>query len=375
MKVFGVLLFAALAGCGGRGSEAAQVPQAPAGQAWLSPQQIKDAQIGVQPVGVQAVGGAVVTSGKVTFDDLRVSHVFSPVSGRVTQILAQPGQRVKKDQPLAVIQSPDVGTAYSDLAKAHAELDAAEKDFKRQKELFEAHAAAQKDFEAAKANFDKTRAELDRAQRKARLLGRGGADSVTQEFQLRAQIDGEVVVRNLNIGTEVQGTYGGGQAVELFTIGELDRVWVLADVFEMDLGQVKTGAHVTVKVVAYPNKIFEGVVEYVSGSLDPNSRTAKVKISVDNKERMLKPEMYATVSIAVGTRKALAIPRTALLRLGDQTVVFVQVGQTPDGKLKFERRPVHVDEEEGGDYLPVTHGLSDGDPVVTTGGILLLGML
>jgi multidrug efflux pump subunit AcrA (membrane-fusion protein) len=85
--------------------------------------------------------------------------------------------------------------------------------------------------------------------------------------------------------------------------------------------------------------------------------------------------MYATVSISVDARKALSIPRTALLRLGDQNVVFVQVGQTPKGELKFERRPVAVDEEEGGDYLPVTHGLNDGEPIVTSGGILLLGMI
>jgi cobalt-zinc-cadmium efflux system membrane fusion protein len=371
--IFAPLL--AWAGCKGHATETSTAPQPPAGQAWLSAQQIKDAQIAVQPVGVHPVGGAIVTSGKVTFDDLRVSHIFSPVTGRVTQILAQPGQRVRKEQPLAVIQSPDVGTAFSDLAKAHADLDAAEKDYKRQKELFEAHAAAQKDYEASKANFDKAKAELDRAQRKAHLLARGGADSVTQEYQLRSLIDGEVVIRNVNPGVEVQGTYGGGQAVELFTIGELDKVWVVADVFEMDLGQVKTGAHVSVKVVAYPNKLFEGTVEWVSGSLDPNSRTAKVRISVDNRERLLKPEMYATVSISVDARKALAIPRTALLRLGDQNVVFVQVGKTPDGLLKFERRPIAVDEEEGGDYLPVTHGLSDGEPIVTSGGILLLGMI
>jgi len=367
-------LLLALAGCKGHANEATG-PQPPAGQAWLSAAQIKDAQISVQPVGIAPVGGAIVTSGKVTFDDLRVSHIYSPVSGRVTQILANPGQRVKKDQTLAVIQSPDVGTAFSDLAKAHADADAAEKDFKRQKELYEAHAASQKDYEAAKANYDKAKAEVDRAQRKAHLLARGGADSVTQEFPLRALIEGEVITRSVNPGAEVQGMYGGGTAVELFTIGELDRVWVIADVYEMDLGQVKQGAHVTVKVVAYPNRLFEGTVEWVSGSLDPNSRTAKVKISVDNRERMLKPEMYATVSIASDTRKALAIPRTALLRLGDQNVVFVEVGKTPEGLLKFERRPIAVDEEEGGDFLPVTHGLNDGERVVTSGGILLLGMI
>jgi cobalt-zinc-cadmium efflux system membrane fusion protein len=351
----------------------------PSGEAWISAKQIADAHITVATIGDHDVGGAIVTSGKVTFDDLRVAHVFSPVTGRVTKILAQPGERVKKEQPLCVIQSPDLGQAFSDLAKAQADASAAEKDFRRQKELYDAHAASQKDFEAAKANYDKARAELDRAQRKANLLSRGGGDRDTQEYSLKAPIEGEVVVRNVNPGTEVQGTYGGGTAVELFTVGELDRVWVLADIFEMDLGRVKKGAHVSVKVVAYPQRIFDGNVEWVSGSLDANTRTAKVRISVDNPKedglRLLKPEMYATVSISVDERKALAIPRTAIMRLGDQTIVFKQIGQTPDGRLKFERVPIAVDEEEGGDWLPVTHGIAGGDRIVTSGGILLLGML
>src|SRR5262249_14997132 len=151
-------------------------------------------------------------------------------------------------------------------------------------------------------------------------------------------------------GSEVQGTYGGGQSVELFTIGELDRVWVFADIFEMDLGSVRKGARATVRVVAYPTKIFDGTVEWVSGALDPVSRTAKVRISVENKDEhfKLKPEMSATVQISTEEKHTLAIPKTALLRMGDQKVVFVQTGITPDGRLKFGRRPVAVDEEEGG---------------------------
>ena len=174
---------------------------------------------------------------------------------------------------------------------------------------------------------------------------------------------------------EVQGTFGGAQAVELFTVGELDRVWVMADVFEVDLAQIKKNAAVTVSVVAYPLRAFEGRVEWISGSLDAGTRTAKIRVSIDNHERLLKPEMYATVAISVEEQKAMAIPRSALLRLGDQTVVFVQIGVTSDGRLQFERRPVAVDEEQGGDFLPVTHGLTEGDRVVMTGGVLLLGMI
>jgi len=374
MKRHLATLLVVAAGCGGHASNAAQ-PQPPAGEAWLTPQQVKNANLVVKEVADQDVGGAVVTSGKITFDDLRVSHVFSPVTGRVVRIEAQPGQRVKKGAPLAVIESPDVGNAFSDLAKAHADLEAAERDYKRQKELFDAHAASQKDYETSLDNWQKAKAELSRAQKKAQLLRGGGADSVTQEYTLRAPIDGEVVSRNLSPGMEVVGQYSQGNAVELFTVGELDHVWVIADVYEMDLGRVKKGARVTVRVVSYPNRIFEGVVDYVAGQLDPATRTAKMRCSIANPDRDLKPEMYATVSVSVAERKALAIPRSAMLRLGDQTVVFVQLGTAPNGQVRFERRPVAVDEDEGGDYLPVTHGLERGEKIVTQGAILLAGMI
>jgi cobalt-zinc-cadmium efflux system membrane fusion protein len=372
--VLAVALVALASGCH-RSSNAATQPQPPAGEAWLTQQQVKNANLAVEGVADQDVGGAVVTSGKVTFDDLRVSHVFSPVTGRVIRIDAQPGQRVKKGQTLAVIESPDVGNAFSDLAKANADLTASEHDFKRQKELFDAHAASQKDFESAQDNYQKAKAELARAQKKAQLLAHGGADSVTQEYTLRAPIDGEVVTRNLSPGMEVVGQYSQGNALELFTIGELDRVWVLADVFEMDLGRIKKGARVTVRVVTYPTRVFVGLVDWVSGQLDPNTRTAKVRCTIDNPDLALKPEMYATVSVSVAERRALAIPRSAMLRLGDQTVVFVETGSAPNGLIRFERRPVAVDEDEGGDYLPVTHGLERAEKIVTSGAILLAGMI
>jgi membrane fusion protein, heavy metal efflux system len=143
----------------------------------------------------------------------------------------------------------------------------------------------------------------------------------------------------------------------------------------MDLGRVKKGARVTVRVVSYPSRIFEGTVDYVSGQLDPTTRTAKMRCTIQNPDRELKPEMYATVSVSVAERKALAIPRSAMLRLGDQTVVFVQTGTAPNGLIRFERRPVAVDEDEGGDYLPVTHGLERGEKIVTSGAILLAGMI
>jgi membrane fusion protein, heavy metal efflux system len=347
----------------------------PVGEVWLWPDQVASAKLVVEPLAPQPVGGLVVTSGRVTFDDLKVSHVMSPVTGRVVKIEAQPGQRVKRGDTLAVIESPDVGSAFSDLEKAHADFVSAEKDFKRQKELFDVHAGSQRDLEAAQGNFEKAKAELQRASKKAQLLRTGGASSGGQNYVLRAPIGGEVIARNVNPGTEVQGQYSGGTVVELFTIGELDTVWVMADLFEMDLGRVKQGTDCFVKVVAYPGRVFKGTADWVSDTLDPASRTAKVRCKLRNDDRSLKPEMYATAALAVEQQRALALPRSAILHLGDQTMAFVDLGKGPDGRLRFERRPVSVNEELGGDYLPVVRGISAGEKVVTSGAILLSGML
>ena len=346
----------------------------PSSEIWLWQDQIAGAKLTVEPLAPQPVGGLVVTSGRVTFDDLKVAHVMSPVTGRVSRIEAQPGQRVKQGDTLAVIESPDVGSAFSDVEKAHADFISAEKDFKRQKELFDVHAGSQRDLEAAQGNYSKAKAEFQRASKKAQLLRAGGANLGGQSYTLRAPIGGEVIARNVNPGAEVQGQYTGGTVLELFTIGELDTVWVMADLFEMDLGRVKQGIECLVKVVAYPGRVFKGVADWVSDTLDPATRTAKVRCKLDNPDRSLKPEMYATAALAVDRQRALALPRTAILHLGDQTMAFVEVGKVADGRVRFERRPVAVNEEQGGDYLQVVRGINAGEKVVTSGAILLSGM-
>jgi len=143
-----VPLSAGVVGCKASAGHASASPgpQPPPGEAWLTPQQVSDAKIEVQPADEQDVDDTILSSGRVTFDDQRVAHIYSPVTGRVMRIDANLGQRVKKGAPLAVIQSPDIGQASSDLGKANADLIAAEHDFKRKKELYEAHAASAADF-------------------------------------------------------------------------------------------------------------------------------------------------------------------------------------------------------------------------------------
>lgn len=355
---------------------AAEAPQPtpPAGEVWVTTKQIQETGIATTMVGEQPVGNSFTATGRITFSDMRVAHVFSPVTGRVTNLLAGLGQAVHRGDALALIESPDLGTAVSDLEKAEADLAAAQRDYERQKELFEAHAAAQRDFEAAEATYRKAKAERDRAAQKSHLLLAASASKNIQSYVLRAPIDGQVVARSVNPGMEVQGQYSGGTSPELFTIGDLNAVWVLADVFEVDLPRVRIGAPVTVGVISYPDKVFSGKVDWISGSLDPATRTAKVRCTIDNSERLLRPEMYATVSIVTDARQKLAIPRTAVVQLGDQMVAFVDHGSAPNGERRFERRIVAVDETEAGTYVPVIRGLSQGEKVVTSGAIILSGM-
>ena len=356
-------------------SEAAAGAQAPPGQVWLTAEQVKEAKIESSALAEQNVDDTILTSGKVTFDNQRVSHVYTPVTGRVVRIDAALGQVVKKGQSLAVIQSPDIGAASSNLGKAKADLVLAEHELTRKKELHEAHAGSLADLQLAQDNFGVKKAEYDRASQKAILLRTGGNVDVVSGFALTSGIDGEVIARNVSPGIEVQGQYGGGSAIELFTVGQLDTVWVIADVYEMDIARIKVGSKVVVKVVAYPEKAFEGKVDWVAGMLDPVTRTAKVRCTFANPDRLLKPEMYATIAVAVEQKRALAIKSSSLLRLGDSTIVFIQNGQTTDGKLKYERIPITVDEGEASEWLPVAHGLAAGTKVVTSGAVLLSGML
>jgi len=356
-------------------SQAQQEPGPPPGEVWLTSQQVTGARLELEAVGDRPVGGLVRAAGRVTFDDLRVAHVFSPVTGRITKILAQPGERVKRGQPLCILQSPDLGTAISDMSKAQASLFQAEQDWKRQKDLLELHAAAQRDYELAQSAYLNARAEMERAARKAKLLRNAGLNAVTQEYVLPAPIDGEVIMRGASPGLEVQGQYSGGANIELFTIGELDRVWVIADVYELDMARIEKGAEVAVDVLAAPGQSFHGVVEWVSGALDPSSHTAKVRCSIANPDGRLRPEMFGMASITVHPQTAFAIKRSALLLLGEQPVVFVHVGTTPRHLSRFERRPIAVDEMYDGPYVPVRNGVERDEQVVVSGGVLLLGLL
>jgi multidrug efflux pump subunit AcrA (membrane-fusion protein) len=174
----------------------------------------------------------------------------------------------------------------------------------------------------------------------------------------------------------VQGQWSGaGAPVELFTVGSLDPLWVLGDVYEMDLPQVKTGQEVTVRVPALPDRVFRGRVEWVSDVLDPVTRTAKVRCAIANPGELLRPEMAPVLSVTLPGHHHLAVPRQAVLRLGDDIVVFVAAGRAPDGLQVFKRRRVVVGDDRASGLVPILEGLVPGEAIAVKNAIFLVGLL
>lgn len=369
---FLLALLAGTAACD-RKAGAGTLPPVPPNEVLLTKDQMARMKIVTAVVDLQDVDDTVLASGKVAYDDQKVIHVFSPVAGKAVKVVAQLGAPVKKGDPLVIIESPEIGVATSDVGKAKADLIAAGHDFQRQKELLEAHAASQKDFEVSADNYRKAKAEMERAEQKARLFRQG--DVTGQTYTLRSELAGEVFMKAVSPGMEIAGQYGGGSPPELFTIGQADQVWVLADVFELDVRRVKVGSKVAVTLASWPERSFDGKLDWISGALDPSTHATKVRCTFENADGALKPEMFATVRISVDVKKAIAIPRSSVLRFSDQTVVFLDRGMGSDGRERFERVPVTVDEGEGSDWLTVDHGLDKGDLLVTSGAILLSSML
>jgi cobalt-zinc-cadmium efflux system membrane fusion protein len=368
MKHAAFAVLAMLASCSN--SESHTVPDVqPEDEVWLSPDQMHKANIKVVDATTQALPMELTVGGKVAFDDLHVSHVFSPVTGRVTRVLAKPGQKVSKGAALVGILSPDIGTAFSDVVKAQADLQTLELDFHREQRLYAKDATSQRSLEAAEDAYRRAAAEYARAQQRAALLHGSAIDLVSQEYVLRSFIDGEVIARTVNPGAEVAGQYSGGNSNELFTIGDIKKVSVWADVQDTELGKLKVGDDVEVRVIAHPGKHYDGKIDLVANTVDPVLRTGRIRATMDNQNEDLKPEMFATVSILRPAEQRLAVPRDAVVGINEARYVYVQTTTRSDGRIVFKRRPVRIGEERDG-AIPIVDGLAAGEKVVETGAVM-----
>lgn len=372
-RVLGAVALSIAVAAAGCRKPSPAAPSPPAGEVWLTEEQIHGGRLVIEPVAVRSLALHLVTAGRAAFNEAKVAHVFSPVSGRVTAVVGKLGQKVRAGETLAVIESPDLATAWSDLLKARADRVAAAHEDTRQKNLFEHGAGSERDAEAARDNAAKAEAELERAELRLKLLHASADGQATQEFLLRAPVAGEIVGRGATPGLEVQGMLSSANVVqELFTVGELDPIWIWGDVYERDLGRVRPGQKVAITSIAYPGRAIEGMVDYVAAALDPQTRTARIRCVVGNAERRLKPEMYVTLSVEVERRDGPALPRSAVIKAGERQTVFVEDGESPDGRRRFLQRPVELDEADD-DWVGIASGVKPGERIVVSGSILLSG--
>ncbi|MGH7294084.1 MAG: efflux RND transporter periplasmic adaptor subunit [Polyangiaceae bacterium] len=344
----------------------------PPGEVWMTAADLEHDKVVEEDVKRRGVDDVLVSSGRLAFDEGRVAHINSPVSGRVVRIDGSLGQHVDKGQILAVLSSPDLGDATSALSKATADLIAYEHAYHRLQGLHDEGGASDAAVEQAQDAWRTAKAEVERAQEKVSLLHAGR--NVTESYPLTSPIAGTILARNVTPGFEIQGAYSGGNQPELFTVGDLEEVWLYADVYESDLGRVHAGQAIDLTVVGIPTA-FHGSIDYLADMLDPQTRTARLRCTIANPEHKLEPEMYGTVRVHVAPIEALAIPRKSILHLGDQQLVFVDRGPAPDGRTRFERMPVVADETGADPYVPVTHGVDENQRIVISGGEALSAKL
>ena len=307
-------------------------------------------------------------TGRVVWNDDVTVRIFPPFAGRVTQIVANPGQAVSVGTPLASIASADYGQAQADAHKAATDYVLAERTYQRIKDLFEHGAAAKKDVEAAEADVERTSSEKIRTTARLAVYG-GNMKEIDQVYQLKSPLDGIVVDKNINQGQEVRPDQMMASAVQfsapLFVITDPKQLWVYLDVNEEYLPHLREGQSLIVRCRAYPEQVFEGKLDVVTDVIDPSTRTVKVRGSVSNPSRLLKSEMYVSVELTQAAKPIVQIPSKAVFLLGTKHYVFLE-----DGPGRYTRKEVQVGPEIEG-KCGVLEGLKEGEHVVTEGALLL----
>ncbi len=312
------------------------------------------------------------TTGKVQFNEEQLVRVNAPVTGRVLEVLARPGDVVEAGHRLLLLDSPDLGSAKSDYAKAVADLERSEKAITLTRELFQVKAIAQKELRDAENDYRKAMAERERAASRLRTLG--VPDTQFKEIASRADPSTTVAVTAPRSGVIVERNVSPGQVVAygqsdtpptLFLIADLSTMWVVADVYEPDVPKVRLGQMVAITLPCCPGERYEGRLSYINDSVDPQTRTVKVRAAVPNRGRALKGEMFVKVAIVTGSAKILTLPQSAIQRENNETFVLVA-----KGKDEYERKPVKLGAELDG-FVEVLGGVTSQDRVVSTGSILL----
>ena len=355
--IFGVLVAASLLGCGTAKSDPAAGAPPPAQveqEQDLNVIQVDHPeQFPVVAATMRTATSQLQVTGVVGADISRNVPVISLASGRVVDIRARLGDTVQKGQLLLTVRSDDVSGAYSEYRKALADETLASAQLVRAKDIYAHGGFSLNDVQIAQDAEDKTQVDVETAAEHLRLLG-NDPDHPSGVADIVAPVAGVI--------TDQQVTNAGGvQALgsNPFTISDLSDVWVICDVYENDLPTVRLGDPADIRLNSYPDRVFKGTVNNIGAILDPNIRTAKVRIEVRN-PGIIRLGMFVTATFQGQTKQARAlVPATAILHLHDRDWVFV-----PAANGKFQRVEVHSGITLPGNLQEVLEGIQPGARVV-----------
>jgi membrane fusion protein, heavy metal efflux system len=295
-------------------------------------------------------------NGVVTPDVSRSVAVLSLGGGRVVEIRGRLGDDVKRGQVLVRIESPDLAAGLADYQKSQADAVLARKQLERSDSLYAHGVIALKDLEAARNTAAKADVDLNAAADHVHVLG-GALDQPSPILEVRAPIAGTIVEQNVTGGTGVRSL---DNSPNLFTIADLSRIWVLCDAYEDVLARVHLRDLAEVRLDAYPDRSFQGRVSNISRVLDPSTRSAKIRIELDNPGRVLRAGMFVTASLrSQQPVKRVVLPTSALLRLHDRDWVFRRLGGN-----RFRRTEVQTGRRVGDSLQQVLSGVRVHDTVV-----------
>lgn len=307
----------------------------------------------------QTVERPLVVPAVVEVDPARLIKMVPPVSGRIVELRKGLGDSVRAGEALFVLDSADVAQAGSDAAKARAALALAQHNLRRQTELAQAEIGARKDLEQAESDFAQASSEAERAQGRLAQLG-ASAGGAGRQYTLRSALTGRVIELN-----GARGGFWNDTNAPVMTVADLSTVWVAASVREKDLAAVFVGQAAAVTLDAYEGEPVQGKVGYVSEVLDPDTRTVKVRIALDNRSGRYRPGMFAKVSFSGPAHRAVVVPAAAVVQDSFNARVFVEAAP-----WSFQPRVVKVGAQLG-DRIELTDGLKPGERIVVKDGVLL----
>jgi cobalt-zinc-cadmium efflux system membrane fusion protein len=342
-----------------------------------------------EPVVPQVFHTEHLTEGKIGVDEDRATLVYSPYAGRVTKLLAKPGDMVTAGQALFTVESPDMVQAQNDfisavagLNKARSAMDLAKIVEAQNKSLYETRAAPLRDVQqsqaaslAAKNDLRAAETLLEVVRNRLRILGKsddeitkfGDTGAINPQTTIYSPIPGTVVQRKVGPGQYINTSSNSAAANDAtFVIGDLSTVWLIAYVREAEAQNVRVGQPMRFSVLAYPGRVFTANIAYVATSFDPGTRRLMVRATIDNSQAALRPEMFASVTIMTGADiESLGVPREAVVYDGKTTHVWVVRNDK-----SVESRDIKTGLSNG-QMLQVIEGLNPGEKVVSRGSLFV----